>query len=301
MINELPMLATPSTGSSGRRPIRIEELVDRGWILDTKLDGVRAFARYGRLLNREGVDITSRFPEVTVPHDHWLDGEIVALDGSFETVQRRDKQVTPAKIKRLAQDMPCIFVAFDILDDHEERPAYDARRVALEHLLKVEGEHRAVGWGITPIGRDMAFFERVREQKMEGVIAKRPASRYTFGKRSLDWVKFKNLHRITMVAVGYERGNGARAHFGAMNLALVGPDGPTRGPGDGWRVGSGFTDKDTWELKRALDDGQLFAVEIEVLNRTSDGALRFPVFRGIRTDVPVHQCLVDQVDELPTC
>jgi len=293
---DTPMLAHPSTGAGGRRIYTVEELVARGWTLDLKVDGVRAFGRYGRLVNRENVDIAARFPEISVPDNHWLDGEIVALDGSFETTLIRDKQVTPAKIKKLAESHPCQFVAFDILNDTiDGRPSYAHRRAMLESKASKHG------WTITPTGGDMGFFHHTRDLEMEGVIAKRPTSTYQFGRRSKDWIKFKHLHRITMVAVGYDLGNGARSHFGAMKLALIGPEGATRGPGDGWRVGTGFSDKEILDLKRRLDAGELFAVEIEVLNRTKDGALRFPAYKGIRSDVPVHTCLVDQVDGLPTC
>lgn len=296
-MDERPMLAMPSTGASGRRPLRLEDLVNRGWMLDTKMDGERAFSRYGRLVNRNGVSITAVFPEVSMPKDHWFDGEIVPLDGKFETILTRSQQSNPAKIKRLAEQHPCQFVAFDFLDRADEGHDYMTRRIDLERAL----DGGTSGHPITPVGAHVEFFKNVADLGMEGVIAKRPASAYRFGARSKDWIKFKVLHRISMVAIGYQLGNGHRAHFGSMKLALIGPEGPVTGPGEGWRVGSGFTEADTIDLKKRLDAGEFFTVEIEVLNRTSEGALRFPVYKGIRTDVPVHECLVDQVDALPTC
>jgi bifunctional non-homologous end joining protein LigD len=292
---ELPMMAIPSTGSSGRHPIRLEDVVSRGWVLDLKLDGVRSFNRYGRLINREGTDITHRYPELEIPTDLWLDGEIVAADGTFETTLIRDQQSTPAKIKRLALQHPCKFVAFDLLDRAEDGRPYASRRLDLEQVATTTGV------AITPTGDDVAFFDKVAELGMEGVIAKRPSSRYHFGRRSRDWVKFKVLHRVSAVAIGYVPGQGQRKHFGSMRLAFIGPDGPMIGPEpDGWRVGSGFTDKDTWDLKRRLDDGELMVVEVECTARTKDNGLRFPVYKGIRSDVPLTQCTIDQVEALPT-
>lgn len=289
------MLAIPSTGASGRHPIALESLIKRGWTLDVKLDGVRAFSRYGVLVNREGVDITHRYPEISrniLPQDVWLDGEIVAEDNSFETTLRRDAQSSPAKIKRLAEEHPCKFVAFDYLDRAEEGRSYANRRADLESIRD---------WltiPITPIGHDLDFFNRTRELGMEGVIAKRPESRYHFGRRSKDWVKFKHLHRVSAIALTYQPGNGQRVHFGAIELAMFEPDGTAVSVG---RVGSGFTDAQTWDLKRRIDNDGPFVVEIECLNVTKERTLRFPVFKGIRSDMALTDCTTDQLDTLPTC
>jgi hypothetical protein len=40
-------------------------------------------------------------------------------------------------------------------------------------------------------------------------------------------------------------------------------------------------------------------VEIEALNRSADNILRFPVFKGVRTDVTVLDCTVAQLAALP--
>jgi len=296
-MTELPMMAIPSTGSSGRAPIRLQDLVKRGWILDTKLDGVRAFNRYGRLLNREGVDITHRYPELGIRSDLWLDGEIVAEDGSFETTLLRDQQSTPAKIKRLAVEHPCKYIAFDILDRADEGRLYVERRLDLESISEVPHRNRT-GFAITPVGHDVAFFDKIASLGMEGVIAKRPSSRYHFGRRSKDWVKFKVLHRVSAVAVGYQPGQGQRKHFGSIILGMLTADGKAVPVG---RVGSGFTDKDTWSLKRRLDAGEFFVVEVECTARTKDGSLRFPVYKGIRSDIAITECTIDQVEALPSC
>jgi bifunctional non-homologous end joining protein LigD len=293
-MDERPMLATASTG---QRAVPIEDLLAKRWVADTKLDGVRCFGRNGRLINRNGVKINDRYPEVEVPTGHWFDGEIVAVDGTFETTLLRDQQVNPARIKRLAETHPCRFVAFDLLDRAEEGHPYNTRRIDLERVAAVTGVTT------TPIGDDLLFVKGVKDLGMEGVIMKRPGSRYRFGVRSTDWVKYKNVHRISMVAVGYEPGTGHRSHFGSLKLALVAPDGhPVTGPEDSpWRVGSGFKIPETYKLKDRLDAGELLVVEVEVLNRTSEGALRFPVYRGIRQDVEPIDCTLGQLDAVPTC
>lgn len=119
------MLATPSTGASNRTPLDFRDLIRSGeWAADVKLDGIRAFAEWDgsalRLVNRNGVDITEKFPELTAhavvlgSGPVWLDGEIIADDGRFETVLTRDKQEQPAAIQECMQQSPCRFLAFDL-------------------------------------------------------------------------------------------------------------------------------------------------------------------------------------------
>jgi len=287
----LPMLATSSTGSSGRQPACLEDLVATGdWVLDTKLDGVRAFLREGRVYNRKGVDVTYKFPEVAITAPGWLDGEIVAHDGSFETTLTRESQENRAAIRRLAETRPCRFIAFDLPGLHEK--PWHARRETLEQV----GQDFSLP--ITPVSTDLEFFVRVRELGMEGVIAKRRNARYQFGRRSRDWIKFKHLYRVSCLIAGYEPGHGSRSHFGAITLALIDPAGEVVPVG---RCGAGFTERQTHELKARLDAREVLIAEIETVNVTSGGTLRFPVFRGLRSDVAPTECTTDQLAALPRC
>lgn len=284
---EKPMLASASTGSSGRAPINVATLVGTGgWILDTKLDGIRAFARGGRLLNRRGVDITAKFPEVSVDPGAWFDGEIMARDNLFETVAWRDKLERRSQIAQAAESNPCVFVAFD-LPEQAHKPWIE-RRAILTEISNI------IGLPITPISHDVSYLDLTREAGMEGVIAKRIESRYQFGRRSPDWVKHKFTQRISCLVRGYEPGQGSRAHMGALILALIG-DGEIVNVG---RCGSGFTERQTHELKARIDAGEVLVAEIEALNLTSGNTLRFPVFRGLRSDVDPHDCTTAQLSLL---
>lgn len=290
-----PMLAIASTGASGRATYDLGHLMSTGeWVLDTKLDGVRAWWADGRLWSREGQDLTARFPEVVEwLHRGWaglgrvLDGEIVATNGRFETALLRASQPRPAVAARMAGDHPCRFVAFDVPD---MTSAWWVRRAFLEALAQ-EGLH------ITPCTPDDSLWHATAEQGMEGVIAKRRSSRYHYGIRSRSWVKFKHLHRVTVMLAGYEPGEGSRAHFGAAHMALLDDDGKPVLCG---RVGSGFTVRQTHEIKARLDSQrEVLLAEIETTAVTSGGTLRFPVFRGLRTDVGTDAASVHQLDTLP--
>lgn len=295
------MLATSSTGSSNRRPVRIEELVGTH-VFDLKIDGVRAMLHRDlgnvRLVNRNGVDITHKYPEIasTITGDDGLvlDGEIVAEDGSFETTLLRDQQEKKAAITRLSRLHPCRFVVFDT---PARMHTWTTRRAQIEADVEraFAGNDRVT---LTPYSDDPAFFTQVAEMGMEGVIAKRKTSRYQPGKRSVDWVKFKTVRRVSALISGYSPGSGSRSHFGAIHLAMLDDN---HNPVDVGRCGSGFTEHQTHELKERLDAGQILVVEIEALNLTSGGKLRHPVYRGIRSDLSPLDATIDQLATLPTC
>lgn len=286
-----PMLAISNTGSSGRNPIDVRVLLGTGggWVADTKLDGMRAWLLPdGRILNRKGEDVTRVFPEISWPKGEWLDVEIMALDGNFETILRREGLVSPAKIRGAASNDPCTFVAFDMPALFEQ--SWDDRRDHLDRLALHHDFETTTAYGGTHL------LDATLEMGMEGVIAKRRASRYQYGKRSADWVKHKHVKRISCIAYGYEPGNGSRAHFGAMLIALI-QDGKVVPVG---KTGSGFTERQILRLKDRLDSEESFPVEIEYLNVTSGGVLRFPVYRGTRTDVAITDCTYDQITTTTT-
>lgn len=291
-----PMLASPP--KEGQRPSDL-----RGWLFDIKLDGVRTLAFWDgqglTLRNRSGRDVTHRYPDLSAAFDMLnlppvvLDGEIVAQSGSFQDTARRDKQTKPADVAAAMRLIPVSFIAFDVLyldgDGDLRHQSYQHRRNALDCL--------PLGGLVTKsvVSPDPGFFDLVKEQGMEGVIAKNPRSTYRAGRFS-DWTKFKALRSLTAVGIGYERGEGARAHFGAMFLALH--DGAGQWVRIG-RVGTGFTAREIDHLKAELDGGRPVVVEIECLNKSKDGQLRFPVYKGLRTDQSVADATLDQLDQIP--
>ena len=295
-----PMLASATTGASGRPPVDSETLVGTH-AFDLKLDGIRCLAFWDganvRLVNRNGVTITAKYPEIVETfvgyfqplraNEFVLDGEIVADDGRFETVLTRDKQGSAHGIAAGAKAHPVTFVAFD-RPDLADRP-WTERRAALDAMPLPDR------WTRSPFSLKAEFRANVAQQGMEGVIAKRLDSRYRPG-RSRDWLKFKNLHRVSCLASGYAAGTGSRSAFGAMFLALIDDDGGVVPCG---RVGTGMTGRDLTELKTRLDNKEVFVVEIECLGLTSGSVLRMPVYRGIRTDIAPLSCTTTQLATLP--
>lgn len=302
------MLASPTSSASNRRPIVFEELMaSSGWVADVKIDGVRCLAHWSgaelALTNRVGTAINYRYPEIVaaltdvltgVREELLLDGEIVAVDGRFESTLLRDQQENPRRIAALAATHPVMYVMFDA---PEFATPWHERREKLDRITLQWGTAHPATLATTVTSMSPNFLAETREHGMEGVIAKQINSRYEFGKRSKQWLKFKNLYRVTCLVAGYTPGTGSRSDFGAMELALL--DGDT--PVSVGRVGTGFTEPEIAKLKAALDRGDLLVVEIEATNQTSGGVLRFPVYKGVRTDVLPTDCKIEQLQFLPTC
>lgn len=293
-----PMLAEPQQGRS-------ISLYEGTHAFDVKLDGVRAILTWDghnlTITNRSGVDRTAVYPDLVascplpVGTPVVLDGEIVSPDGSFESIAKRDKQSKPDDVARAVRTHPVQFLAFDILflaGKDLRAVAWSQRRDILEMVMDAAQNPM---WGLTVVSNQASLLDSVRELGMEGVIAKRHDAPYAAGRRPA-WVKFKVTHRVTCIAVGYEPGEGSRSHFGAMLLAVLDEKGT---PVQVGRVGTGFTTADTHECKRLLDARTPFLVEIECANVTKSGVLRFPSYKGIRSDLSLADATLTQLDTIP--
>jgi len=278
----------------------------QGWVADQKLDGLRALIFWRdndvRIVNRNEVDITWQFPEIEVAltralHGHpslVLDSEIIADDGLFNTVATRGKQTQALSIVNGVKSNPCHLVIFDVLyygTSIMARPFVD-RRATMQHLVEKTGLT-----GVATSHNPVLLFDHMRTCGFEGIIVKNPRSTYQPDHRSQDWVKIKILHRVTCIGTGYDKGQGARTVFGAMHLVMIRSGVPV----SVGRVGTGFNTNDIDFLKSELDAKHPVLCEIECLNRTVSGQLRFPVYVGPRPDLSIADANVDQLNLLPLC
>jgi bifunctional non-homologous end joining protein LigD len=282
-----------------------------GWEFEPKWDGYRALAyvRGGeaKLLSRRGNDLTQRFAPVAKElvkalrtPDAVVDGEVVALDEqgrpSFSAMQQGST--------RLAYEV------FDVLEADGESLVgltLGERRERLEKLLARNPVVQLSG----SFQDGEALLEAAREQGLEGVMAKRSASRYLEGKRSRDWLKIKTHGRQEFVICGYTKGQGRRSgRFGSLVLGVH------RGEGWEWvgNVGTGFSEGVIDDLLAKLEplrrDDSPFPVvpkmpkvrkgdvvwveprlvaEVEFAEWTHDGHLRAPSFQGLRDDKPAEE------------
>lgn len=305
LLAQVAMLATSTSNADELLPT----LLGGRYTFDIKWDGVRciAYANDGTILlrNRNGVDITHRYPdvaerllEVYPTGQRVFDGELLCFNPvsgkpEFGLAAKRDAQSSPAKIKALAELMPATFMAFDFLwydgDDLRNTP-----QVARHALLKAE----AAQFGNDPRlmisqwsddGDTMWKF--VCDFGMEGLIAKDKQGLYR-GRRDASWVKLKKLHRLTAIVTGYENGKGARdGKVGALLLSLLDNDGQLVQVG---KVGTGLKERDHAPMLDCLGRGEEFLVEVEYMG-FQKAALRFPSFKGIRSDITRADCTLDQI------
>jgi bifunctional non-homologous end joining protein LigD len=310
----LPEQFRPMLATAGELPAS-----DSAWAYEMKWDGIRAIATISAgtltLTSRTGRDVTGSYPELAGlaaaagPHDLVLDGEIVAFGGgtwpSFEAIQQRMNVTAAAQVRRLAAEVPVSYLAFDLLFADGKAlvdQPYRHRRATLEELA-LEGGH----WQTPPsfTGVRGAEIQAVsRQHGLEGIMAKRVASRYEAGRRSAAWRKIKNVHRQEFVVGGWKPGEGTRSHLiGSLMVGVQGADGLTFAG----HVGTGFTQQALRELTVRLEplrrDTSPFGstippdqargavwtepdvvIEAEFALWTSAGRLRAASYRGLRDD-----------------
>ncbi|MGH9033869.1 MAG: non-homologous end-joining DNA ligase, partial [Acidimicrobiia bacterium] len=279
-----------------------------------KWDGVRAVAYvdggHVQLVSRSGEAITARYPELRGlgealgPTPAVLDGEIVAFADerpSFERLQRRMHVTAESTIRRLAREVPVVFLAFDLLwlDGHStlELPYTDRRR--LLEQLGVDG----VSWQTPPYYLDgPALCEATRDAGLEGVVAKRLDSPYQPGTRSRTWLKVKNHQAQELVIGGWLPGQGAReGSIGALLLGYYDDEARFRYAG---KVGTGFTASELAHLRKLLAplrrDTSPFdpparirdatyveprlVAQVRFTEWTKAGVVRHPAYLGLRDD-----------------
>jgi len=170
---------------------------ERNYAFEFKWDGVRALAFIDqgdvRLVTRNRIDTTRRYPEVAIPlgralqrHSAILDGEIVALDEadqpSFALLQLRMHLNDAIAIAKYAREAPVYYVVFDLLY-LDGKPTtslpYAVRRKLLNQLTG-----QGASWSVTPsrVGDGPTMLKAAREAGMEGIVAKRIDAQYVPGK-----------------------------------------------------------------------------------------------------------------------
>ncbi len=316
-----PMLCAAPTkrGAAGERAI----LRDRAYAFELKLDGVRILAEKDgdrvTLVYRKGRDATLAYPEVSeamraIPVDRVvLDGEIVAFDETgrpnFQRLGRRIHLAAPRDVAHARARVPVVFVVFDALvvgDLSLLTVPLEERQALVESLVGAEGTIRR-----QPVMEDgEALLALCQAHGLEGVVAKKRGSTYTPGPaRTRDWLKIKCERDAELVVVAWTGGDGTRQRLGALDVASY-DAGVLRVRG---RVGSGLDERTIdWLLPRLealrvdapTAEGRYepkkvrhhvrpeIVVSVRYLGWSEDGSLRFPVFRGVRDDVPPAECTV---------
>jgi bifunctional non-homologous end joining protein LigD len=291
------------------------------WCHEIKFDGYRLLVEISesdvRLWTRNGKNWTNKLaPIAHALHSKprqtaWLDGELVALDASG----RSNFQLLQNALRDDSENRPTlIYYAFDII----HLDGYDLRRVALVDRKRALAQYikgfknpDVIRLSEFSRGQGGAFFDKVRELGLEGVVSKRLSSPYTEG-RGRDWLKSKCTKRQEFVILGYTDPSGARSHLGALLLGLR--------EGESFRyvgrVGTGFDETTLRHLKGDLSKLERTepknvlgtaghntrgvhwvkpkrVAEVRFTAFTEDGLVRHAIFEGLREDKPAKQVVLE--------
>ncbi|MBI3522265.1 MAG: DNA ligase D [Chloroflexi bacterium] len=315
-----PMLATAAD----------EPFDSPAFAFEPKWDGVRtlAFVDGGevRLQTRNLLDCTRQYPEIelgtaealTGAYHAILDGEIVALDEkgvpSFQRLQPRMHVQDPGTIRKLRRETPVFYNVFDLLhldgEDLMKRPLRE-RQELLETALTPLGQVRR---SEPFVGTGRALFAAVREQGLEGIVAKRLDAPYTSG-RSAAWIKIKSQRTMDCVIGGWTAGQGGRTNTLGALLLGVSRDGKLEPVG---HVGTGFDERTLKDLLGVLTEREIsespfartprvnqparwcqpeLVCEVQYAELTNDGTLRHPTYRGLRPDIDPKDCTGEERTE----
>ncbi len=276
-------------GVSVGRPIRsqlAERLPDPKTILEKfggtahvqyKYDGFRVqIHKEGdkvRLFSRNLEETTLMFPDIikgvlaqVKARSIILDSEALAFNPvseEFLPFQETTKRRRKYDIEEMAQKLPLKAFVFDImyLDGQSlmEEPL-DSRIKSLEKTIK--GDEVL----IPQVGEITDSAERIQEifddsltKGLEGLIVKRPDSKYEAGARNFNWVKLKRhssgelKDTIDCVILGYIYGKGKRAEFGAGALLVGVYDKDKDEFVTVSKIGTGLTDEEWKEIFKRAD------------------------------------------------
>ncbi len=278
-----------------------EAFDSKDYLFEMKYDGVRALIFVSpssfHIYNRHQKDMTFLFPELKemqkmVTKPVIFDGEIVAFQNgvpSFLKLQSRIHLKNSNKIK-LAQDTcPILYIAFDVLYD-----GMDLTGLPLIKRKKVLNRYKDTTYFMKSFTVDtygIAFFQKIKKKKLEGIVAKEKKSVYEINTRSEKWIKIKNIQREIFWIGGYQDredtpffsvllGEYVNHHFQYVGKVSV----PKK-------------DKLYSLIKQVrLRKTSPFSLDfpfcyvtpkiscfVEFLERSEEGILRHPVYRGIAT------------------
>jgi ATP-dependent DNA ligase len=250
--------------------------------------------------------------------DRWrrlrADGELVIVDGSFETLQLR-LHPAESRIRKLARETPAELIVFDLLARSGisllERPLAERRRELEDVMAQAASSVLRLGEATDqePVARDW-----LGREGLDGIVAKRLDLPYQPGERAMR--KFKLWKTVDCVVGGLYRKRGTQA---AEHLLLGLHDeegllnyvGRARIYEDAAEIGrlleplvggSGFTGrapggKSRWSGKERVPVplAPVLVVEVSADHITGEHMRHGARLLRWRTDKPPESCTMDQI------
>ena len=293
----------------------------RSWLHEAKYDGYRILARKDgdevTLYSRSGLDWTVRFPAIASAMRSFpatsalIDGEaaFVLPTGITDFKSLQEHIDTPHPAIR--------YYVFDLLGldgkDWRKRILVE-RRARLAKLMAAKSVSNFLIYADYVEGSGPEFFAQACALGLEGIMSKRADSLYRSG-RGRDWLKIKCLKGEELVIGGYSRSEVKGKPFSSLLLGTF----------EGGRliysgkVGTGFDSADfdtlarrfkplerttssfeevpATERKGAVWLEPKLVAEIAFTERTRDGRLRHPSFKGLREDKDAREVHRERADD----
>ncbi|MEH7181142.1 DNA ligase D [Neobacillus vireti] len=294
------------------------------WLYEVKYDGFRAILNW----DHNGITLTSRndkpllpqFPEIAEFLSSFeeqfqpflplqLDGELVWLENpykaNFSSIQVRGRLKAAKKITEQAVKSPCRLMVFDLLVLEGKSllsKSFEKRKEMLLKLftdigLPIEADPYN-NYLLQPVKAYQNFseiWENVVLHDGEGIIAKHKSSLWEEGKRSLQWLKYKNWKYVSCFITAYEKSNG---YF----YVGVYREGKIYGIGQvlfGFKPDEKQALQSTIQQNMVSEDNQFIYVEPAICIEVKylelyDNQLREPHFHRFRFDSKPDECTYDQ-------
>jgi bifunctional non-homologous end joining protein LigD len=292
----------------------------RSWLHEAKYDGYRILARKQgdeiTLFSRSGLDWTVRFPAIAKAMQDFpamsamIDGEVAFVLPSgvtdFKSLQEHIDTPHPA----------IRYFVFDLLDLNGKdwrKKKLKERRARLAKLM-ANGVPDWLVYADYVEGSGQEFFTQACRAGLEGIMSKRADSLYRSG-RGKDWLKIKCLKGEEFVIGGFSRSEVKGKPFSSLLLGTF-EDGKLIYSG---KVGTGFVSADfdrlagkfkplertkspfeevpAAERKEAVWLEPKLVAQINFAERTRDGRLRHPSFKGLREDKPAREVHREQSED----
>ena len=242
-----------------------------------KIDGFRVQIHKDgdniRLFSRNLEETTPMFPEIVEgakiqikAKSAILDSEAIGfnpISGEFlpfqETTQRRRKY----GISQMAKKIPLKAFAFDILYKDGKSLIDEELGTRLEELRKTVSDGETIFVEKGELVDDPKKLQEMLDESiaegLEGLVVKRPDSKYEAGARNFNWVKLKRhsdgelKDTIDVVILGYIFGKGKRSDFGAGALLVGVYDSDKDEFVTVSKIGTGLTDEEFREIRKRAD------------------------------------------------
>ncbi|MEH7075383.1 DNA ligase D [Neobacillus drentensis] len=294
------------------------------WLYEVKYDGFRALLEWSssgiELISRNERTLLPQFPEIKeflLKHEEQfkpflplhLDGELVILENThkanFSMLQVRGRLKTERKIREQSLKSPCRLMVFDVLmiaGKPLHSLVFQKRKKELVNLFQKLGlslEADPYNEQLLQLVQAHVEFDPLWEKVVlsdgEGIIAKHKNSLWEEGKRSLQWLKYKNWKYVSCFINAYDKTNG----YFYVSVFKENKSYPIG------QVLFGFTPEEKQALAHTIkqnmirEEGQVMIVEPAICIEVKylelyENQLREPHFDRFRFDLDPASCTYDR-------